>query len=181
MLNQLQELIDREASLLQDVGQSAFCDCGVHRRYRAPRFVADSSLERSVASSLTQFDKPSALQSAQHAFSGNNWEFGRHEPRLPGHFNKSPEGLRRIFSRFRLAPGLDIKLDRFAQIVARGFDVSTLRRDVEFRATRDVEVLFLSDEGRKAIRHNEMVSNQSRAGKLGNGTGSTKGETWLTN
>jgi hypothetical protein len=181
MLNQLQELLYREASLLEDVRERTLSDLGVHGYNSAPRLVSDLSFQRNVASFLAQLHEPCSLERANHAVSGNDWKFGRHARPLPRHFDEGPKRLGGLFSGFGLAPGFEVELDRFAQVIARRFDVGALRRDVEFRTASHVQVIFLGDERGKAIRHNEMVSKPGRTGKLDDGVRSTKGEKWQTN
>jgi hypothetical protein len=82
-----------------------------------------------------------------------------------GDFDRRPEFLRLGRSLLRRAPGFQIQLDGFAQVSARAFHIAALRSHAQLRASRDVKLLFLSDQNRESIGHMAMLADVAQPGK----------------
>ena len=65
----------------------------------------------------------------------------------------------------RKAPGLEIKLDRFAKIGASAVDILTLRSDVQLWAAHNIPAIFFGNQRGESVRHKPMLANVNSASK----------------
>lgn len=152
-----------EAGLAKNIGQSSFGQSMVLRNNGVKGLFKRSLFERNVTALLAQFYKSSALERAHKALSGNTRQL-RH---LPGDFDDCPERLILGGAVIGTAPGFEVKFNRFTEIRARGFDVSTLRSHIEFGAAGHIKVAVFRDKGREAVGHVQMLMEADRGSKLG--------------
>jgi hypothetical protein len=80
-------------------------------------------------------------------------------------FDGRPEFLWLDRSLFRRAPGFQIQLNSFAQIIARAFHVAALRSHAQLWASSDVKLFFLSDQNREPVVHMAMLAAVAQPGK----------------
>lgn len=111
-----------EAGLAKYVGKCPFSQSMVLRHDGTEDFLRRSFFERDVAAFLAQFDESSALEDSDKALSGDTRQLWH----LPGDFDNRPEGLLLGGAFLGTAPGFEVKLNRFAEIGPRGFDVIAL-------------------------------------------------------
>jgi hypothetical protein len=130
-----------ESGLAKDVGQSPFSQSMVLWYDGPESLLGGSFFKRNVAALLAQFDESRPLKGADKALSGDTRQFGH----LPGDFDNRPEGLLLGSAVLGAAPGFEVKLNRFAQIRSRGFDVFALRSHIEFGAACHIPVAVVRD------------------------------------
>ena len=74
-------------------------------------------------------------------------------------FHRGPEFLSPERPLFRCAPGFQVQFNGFAQISASILNVSALRSYPQFGTSRDVKLVFFSDQNRESVSHIAMLSN----------------------
>ena len=150
-----------EAGLAKYVGQSPFGQSTMLRNYSPKVLCGGLFLEGDVAALLSQLDESGALEGAHEALSGDARKL-RH---LPRDFDNGPERLLLGGAFLRAAPRFEVKLNRLAEIRARGFYVFTLRRYIEFRTTRHVQSALFRDKRGEAVGHVQMLMEANRGSK----------------
>jgi hypothetical protein len=153
-------LFSGETGLAEYVGQSSFRERAMLRHEGTKILFRGSFFERDVAALLPQFRESRSLEGAYEALSGQL----RH---LPGDFYNCPEGLLLGEGSLGPAPGFEVKLNRFAEIRPRGFDVFPLRSHIEFRAASHIPVGFFCDQGGKTVGHIQMLMEGGHGSKPG--------------
>ena len=152
-----------QTGLAEYVGQSSFRERAMLRHDGTKILFRGSFFKRDVAALLPQFRESRSLEGAYEALAGNTRQLWH----LSGDFDNRPERLLLREAILGPAPGFEVKLNRFAEICPRGFDVFPLRSHIEFRAASHIPVGFFCDQGGKTVGHIQMLMEGGHGSKPG--------------